>query len=219
MKRVIAILTLVCFIFPLTLQAQRRNTPGTKVTGPTYITSPVFLQGVGSIKIGEKKFKNHISIAGVTQFVGYQFSPYVAAGIGAGFEYWTNCKNAFTPIYADLRINLGDAPMAPQWYLNVGFANRWYIDSKPYISDKQGNSTTYLIHGDRSGIMVETGLGIKAKVSKDVAILISGDVKFQESSVKYYEGDEQLTNMKALLVNTSEHNWYVFAGIRAGIIF
>ena len=219
MKRFTVILALVCFLLPLTLQAQFKKVPGTKVSGPTYITSPVFLQGVGSVKIDERKFKNHISIAGISQFVGYQFSPYFAAGIGAGFEYWTNCKNAFTPIYADLRVNFADAPMTPQWYLNVGFANRWYVDSNPYISDKQGNSNTYVLHGDRSGIMVETGLGMKAKVSKEVAIVISGDVKFQESSVKYYEGDEALTNMKALLVNTSEHNWYVFAGIRAGIIF
>ncbi len=220
MKRCgIPVLFLIVLILPLTSKAQQRNIPRTKVTGPTYITSPVFLQGVGSIQIDERKFKSHISIAGISQFIGYQFSPYVAAGIGAGFEYWTNCNNAFTPIYADLRVNLSDELLAPHWYLNVGFANRWYIDSKPYISDKQGNSTTYLIHGDRSGIMVETGLGVKAKVSQEVSIVISGAFKLQESSVKYYEGDEALTNMKALLVNTSKHNWYMFAGIRAGIIF
>ncbi len=201
------------------VQAQRNNTPRTKTWGPTFITSPVFLHGFGDIHIGNRDFTNKISIAGVSQFVGYQFSPIVIVGLGAGFEYWTNCRNAFVPIYADLRINMGKGPLAPQWYLNVGFANRWYFNSTPYVSDKQGNSSTYLIHGDRSGIMAETGLGIKAQISDNAAIILSGVVKFQETSVKYYAGEEELTNMKPLLVNTSEHNWYTFAGIRAGIVF
>lgn len=183
------------------------------------------MQGFGNIHITNKEsgfardFKNNLSIAGVSQVVGYQFSPAIIAGIGVGFEYWTSCRNAFVPIYADLRVNIGTSPIAPQWYLNVGYANRWYIDSKPYISDKLGNSKTYLIHGDRSGIMAETGIGVKAQVSKNVAIVLAGSFKMQESSVKFYEGDEELTNMKPLLVNTSEHNWYTFAGIKASIIF
>ena len=226
-RRLVSLLLWAVFalaISPFTLQAQR-TPPDTKYWGPTFITSPVFMQGFGNIHITNEEtgivrdFKNHISIAGISQFVGYQFNPYIIAGIGAGFEYWTNCKNAFVPIYADLRVNIGTAPIAPQWYINVGYANRWYIDSKPYISDKQGNSKTYIIHGDRSGLMAESGIGIKAQVSKDVAIVLSGSFKIQESSIRFYRGDEELTNMKPLLVNTSEHNWYTFAGIKAGIIF
>lgn len=220
--------SLLAFIalFPTISSVQAQRTPpSVKNWGPTFITSPVFMQGFGNIHITNKEsgfardFKNNLSIAGVSQVVGYQFSPAIIAGIGVGFEYWTSCRNAFVPIYADLRVNIGTSPIAPQWYLNVGYANRWYIDSKPYISDKLGNSKTYLIHGDRSGIMAETGIGVKAQVSKNVAIVLAGSFKMQESSVKFYEGDEELTNMKPLLVNTSEHNWYTFAGIKASIIF
>ena len=225
-KQVLVLLVAVAALFfiPSSIQAQR-TPPNTKYWGPTFITSPVFLQGIGNIHITNEEsgvvrdFKNSISIAGISQFIGYQFNPYIIAGIGAGFEYWSSCKNAFVPIYADLRVNIGTSPIAPQWYINLGYANRWYMDSKPYISDKQGNSQTYIIHGDKSGLMAETGIGVKAQVSKDVNIVLSGVFKIQESSIKFYRGDEELTNMKPLFVNTSEHNWYKFVGIKAGIIF
>ncbi|MBO4282214.1 MAG: hypothetical protein J5873_03365 [Bacteroidales bacterium] len=221
----VSLLAAFAFFFRITPTQAQRIPPTTKNWGPTFITNPVFLQGFGNIHITNKEsgiardFKNSISVAGVSQTVGYQFSPAIIAGVGVGFEYWTSCRNAFVPIYADLRVNIGDAPIAPQWYLNVGYANRWYIDSKPYVSDKLGNSKTYVIHGDKSGLMAETGIGVKAQVSQEVAIVLSGIFKMQESSVKFYEGDEELTNMKPLLVNTSEHNWYTFAGIKASIIF
>ncbi len=195
--------------------------------GPMFITNVSFQQGISrfpyNVVPGEegliKNFKKaNISLIGVSQFMGFQFSPYFALGLGIGFEYWT-VKNAFTPIYADLRFNMTKGKIAPHAYVNLGYAVRWYIDSKPYKAST-GNSNEYIIQGATSGIMGELGLGVKASVGYSSSVVIAVCAKVQESAMRYYDGNtEPSQSMKPLLVNTNSNGLYLFLGLKIGFVF
>ncbi|MDR2410075.1 MAG: hypothetical protein LBE13_18470 [Bacteroidales bacterium] len=217
---------LVLFTLIPSVSAQRNRTMQTR--GPMFITSFSFQQGISRVPYnviaGEegqiKNFKkiNNISLINVSQFMGFQLSPYFAVGLGVGFEYWT-VKNAFVPIYADLRFNMIKGRVTPHVYLNIGYANRWQIDSKPY-KVTTGNSNEYVIQGATSGIMSELGIGVKASVGYSSAIVITVSAKMQESAFRYYSGYAPLSqSMKPLLVNTNSNGMYLFFGIKAGFIF
>ena len=196
--------------------------------GPMFITSVSFSQGIQrfpyNVAQGEEiELQNNIKkisipVASVSQFAGYQFSPYFALGLGLNFEYWTT-KNAFVPIYADLRFNMLKGKIAPHAYLHLGYSNRWHIDSKPY-KVSTGNSNDYIIHGSTSGIMGEIGIGIKASMGFSKAVVITASAKVQESALRYYSSDSDPTqSMKPLLVDKNANGLYLFMGIRAGFIF
>ncbi|MDR1181592.1 MAG: hypothetical protein LBL13_06410 [Bacteroidales bacterium] len=217
---------LILLIAIPSVSAQQRKTMQTR--GPLFITSASFYQGISrlpyNIVSGEegqiKNYKktNNISVICVSQFMGFQLSPYFALGMGVGFEYWT-VKNAFVPIYADLRFNMTKGKIAPHAYLNLGYANRWLIDAKPY-KISTGNSNEYVIHGAASGIMGELGLGVKASVGYSSSIVISISAKVQESAFRYYDSNTPLSqSMKPLLVNTNSNGMYLFLGIKTGFIF
>ena len=191
-----------------------------------FITSASFFQGLSRFPYNivpeeEGQIKNskkaNISIINVSQFMGFQFSPHFALGLGLGFEYWT-VKNAFVPIYADLRFNLTKGKIAPHLYLNMGYAVRWYIDSKPYTATT-GNSNEYIIHGHTSGVFGELGFGVKASVGYSSAIVITASGKVQESAMRYYEGPALSQGMKPLIVNTNSSGLYLFFGIKVGFVF
>ena len=195
--------------------------------GPMFITSLSFHQGITRIpydvKPGEEGFtqnykKISISLIDVSQFLGFQFSPYFALGVGIGFEYWT-VKNAFVPVYADLRFNMTNRKIAPHAYINLGYGNRWYIDSKPYKATT-GNSNDYVIHGATSGVMGEVGIGVKASVGYSTAIVITASGKIQDSALRYYGGAAPPSqSMKPLLVDSYSNSMYVFVGLKVGVVF
>jgi hypothetical protein len=218
-------LLILLLVIP-SVSAQQRKTMQTR--GPMFITNVSFLQGISrlpyNMKQGEegqiKNYKktNNISLINVSQFMGFQLSPYFALGLGVGFEYWT-VKNAFVPIYADLRFNMINGRIAPHAYLNLGYSNRWHIDSKPY-KVSTGNSNEYIIHGATSGIMGELGMGIKASIGHSSAIIITLSAKVQESAFRYYSGyNTPSQSMKPLLVNTNSNGMYLFLGIKTGFVF
>ena len=197
--------------------------------GPMFITSVSFFQGIQrfpyNVIPGEEELlhnsirKNvNIPVISVSQFAGYQFSPYFALGLGLNFEYWT-VKNAFVPIYADFRFNMLKGKIAPHAYLHLGYSNRWHIDSKPYKVSK-GNTNDYIIHGATSGVMGEIGLGIKASVGFSKAVVITASAKVQETALRYYSGNtDPSQSMKPLLVNANANGLYLFIGVKAGFVF
>ncbi|MDR1793715.1 MAG: hypothetical protein LBR36_09835 [Bacteroidales bacterium] len=198
--------------------------PQVREQGPLFITSVAFAHGVHrfpyNVVPGEEyEIKNtttaNIPVISVSQFMGFQFSPYIALGIGLNFEYWT-VKNAFVPIYLDVRGSLMKTNFAPHWYVNLGFANHWNITSIPY--KLKGNSSDYVIQGSTSGFMGELGFGFKASVSRNAALVITAFAKVQETSLRYYDGTPP-QRIKSLLVNTNANGMYMFAGLKAGIMF
>lgn len=197
-----------------------------KTRGPMYITSVSFFQGLtripynmepGTENAVHNGKKVNFSDLGVSQFLGFQFNPNLALGMGVGFEYWTT-KNGFVPIYVDFRVNMIDRRLAPHWYINVGYAAHWAIDSRPY-QVSTGTGKMYGIHGYTSGLMGETGIGIKASVSWASSILITVAGKVQESSLRYYAGPELSQGLKPLLVYTNSHGLYISLGLKASLVF
>ena len=191
-----------------------------------YITSISFLQGMTRIPYNiepgmENAIQNgkkvNFSDLMVSQFLGFQFNPYLALGAGINFEYWTT-NTGFVPLYVDFRVNMTDKKVAPHWYINAGYAVRWNIDSKPK-NVKTGNGSMYGLHGHTSGWTGETGIGIKASVNWASALLITLSAKAQESSFGYYIGPELTQGTKPLLVNTPSHGVYIFMGLKASIVF
>ena len=193
---------------------------GRKTSGPAFITSPSFINGIHHVTFNENKVPcNSISVVGLSQFLGYQFSPNFMLGLGVGFDYWIKPKNAFVPIYLDLRFNVIDYDISPHWYLNVGYASQWSVDSKTSKA-YGGNTDKYILHGAKPGLMFESGLGIKANASASTSIIITFTAKVQESAVKYFDFETTSGGGQArYFANTYEKNWYIFIGAKAGILF
>jgi len=224
-------LTLISSIFVMVvLVAQVSSAQSLKVLktrGPMFITSASFFQSLArlpyNIAPGTEYAiyngkKANISNVAVSQFFGFQFNPYLALGAGVGFEFWTNNKSGFVPLYVDFRVNMTDERISPHWYLNAGYAPRWHIDNRPYNAST-GTGKMYLIHGYTSGWMGETGIGLKANVSRTSAILVTVSGKVQESSLRYHSGVEPTQGLKPLLVNTNSHGVYLSVGMKASFVF
>lgn len=209
----ILILTLMFSLFTVDVKAQTNF--GRKESGPAFITSPSFLNGVNKISFNGQTKINNIPIIGISQFFGYQFSHYFMLGLGVEFDYWTKPRNIFVPIYLDLRVNMTAGDYAPHWYLNLGYGSQWNVDSKTTSAcDK------FILEGVKSGIMVESGLGIKANIGYSNALILTFTAKAQETAVKYRdpETNEGGTQEK-YFANAYAPNWYIFLGVKAGIIF
>ena len=187
--------------------------------GPVFITSPSFMNGIYKVTCNGKDIQNKIPVVGISQFMGYQFSHYFMMGLGVEFDYWTKPKNAFVPIYLDLRFNMLNNDFSPHWYLNLGYASHWSVDSKTY-SAYGINSITYVLHGAKPGIMIESGIGVKANASYSNSIILTFTDKVQESAIKYWDPETSSGGtQEKYFANTYENNWYLFLGVKAGIVF
>ena len=225
-KYIVCSLIILCLFTIVPFSSAQKQFKTIQDKGPMFITSASFLQGLSrfpyNVIPGEedhiKNFKKaNISLINVSQFMGFQFNPYFALGLGIGFDYWT-VNNAFVPVYADLRFNLTKGKIAPYLYLNLGYANRWHIDAKPYKAST-GNSNKYVIHGHTSGMLGELGLGMKASVGYSSAIVVTVSGRVQESSLRYYDGPLLSQSMSPLLVNTNSAGLYLFLGVKVGVVF
>ena len=224
---VILIASILGLISTFNTAAYAQDLKHIKEQGPLFITSVSFYHGFARIPYTPKEGENEKSteiltqglpVVNISQFMGYQFNPYVCLGVGVSFDYWT-IKNAFLPVYVDFRVNMAKNRFAPQWYINLGYASRWHIDSKPYKIGT-GNTTEYIIHGAKSGWMAETGFGLKVNVNYSTALIISAFAHFQESSLRYYAGSTKPSqNIRPLLVNADQSSLYISLGIKAGIAF
>jgi hypothetical protein len=213
---------LVLLFFVATPFSSAQSVKKLQSSGPMFITSLSFHQGITRIPTGDedrmKGYKKaNISLINASQFLGFQFSPYFALGLGLGFEYWT-VKNAFVPVFADLRFNMTDGKIAPHAYINLGYGNRWHMDSRPYKATT-GNTNEYIIHGVTSGVMGEIGLGIKASVGYSTALVITASCKVQDSALSYYEGTDLSQSMKPMIINKKSNSMYLFAGLKIGVVF
>lgn len=227
MKRIFISIGSILLMVVLTVQiSHAQSLKVLKTRGPMYITSLAFFQGVRRIPYNIEPGTEHEKYNGknanfsnitVSQFLGFQFNPYLALGAGVSFEYWTT-KSGFIPLYVDFRVNITDRKLAPHWYINAGFAPRWYVDSRPY-KIATGTGSLYGIHGYTSGWIGETGFGLKASVNWASAILITIAGRIQESSLRYYTGPEPPQGVKPLLVNTNSHSLYISVGMKASIVF
>jgi hypothetical protein len=191
-----------------------------------FITSAAFFQSMTRLPLNIQPGEEHAdfngtkvssSILEISQFFGFQFNPYLALGVGVNFEYWT-VKTAFLPLYVDLRGNMTADKIAPHWYVNLGYAPRWSVDSRPYMV-KTGQGSIYGIHGYTGGWMSEAGIGVKANISKSSAFVLTVSAKVQESTFRYYTGPVLMQGVKPLIVNTNSHCLYISAGIKAGVVF
>ena len=87
---------------------------------------------------------------------GYQFNPYIFAGIGAGFNYFTDSKAIGVPIYADGRLT---------------FINNYIT---PFLDVKIGYSVV-----DVEGFFLSPSLGCRFGVGNDTALLLSFGYEMQ----------------------------------------
>jgi len=198
-----------------------------KTQGPMYITSAAFFQSVvrlpDDVNAGEENLdyngkKVNFSSIAISQFFGYQFNEYLALGAGISVDYWTT-KSGFIPLYVDFRVNMTDKKIAPHWYINAGYAPRFYVTGVPDKIATGTGAKMYGIHGYTSGWLGETGFGIKASISNSASLLVSISGKAQASALAYYSGVEPPLLLKPLIVNTNSHSVYIFVGLKAGIAF
>jgi len=224
-------LTLIVSVFVIVVLAapisSAQSVKTLKTRGPMFITSAAFFQSLTRLPYNVEPGaeyaiyngkKANISNFAISQFFGFQFNPYLALGAGVGFELWTNNKSGFVPLYVDLRVNIIEGKIAPHWYMNAGYAPRWHIDNRPY-NTSTGTGKMYLIHGYTSGWMGETGIGLKASISRTSAILVTVSGKVQESSLRYHSGVDPTPGLKPLLVNTNSHGMYISIGMKASFVF
>jgi hypothetical protein len=223
-------LTLIVSIFVMVVLAAEVSSAQSikvlKTRGQMFITSASFFQSLtrrpynvlpGTENAIYNGKKANFSDVAISQFLGFQFNPYLALGAGISFEYWTN-KSGFVPLYVDFRVNITEGKIAPHCYLNAGYAPRWSVDNHPY-NISTGTGKMYAIHGYTSGWIGEIGIGIKASVSRASAVLITVSGKVQESSLRYHPLPEPTQGIKPLLVNTDSHSLYFFVGVKAGFVF
>ena len=227
MKQILTSIGSVLLGVVLTTQISfAQTTKVLRTRGPMFITSASFFQSVtrlphniepGAENAVQNGKKVNFSNVGVSQFFGFQFNPYLALGLGVNFEYWTS-KTGFVPLYVDFRVNITDGKIAPHCYLNAGYATSWHIDSRP-TNVQTGTGPMYGIHGYTSGLMGETGFGVKASLNRASALLVTVSGKVQESALRYYAGPELSQGVKPLVVNTNSYGLYIFVGLKASIVF
>lgn len=107
---------------------------------------------------------------GIQTVNGYMFNHYIIAGIGLAFN--TNSDLAFVPLFAELRINLSNAPLA-------GFV---FIDGGYSFTAKE----VYNLNNDRKyfgGTYFSPGLGIKLNVAKSKALTFSLGYRSQQARI------------------------------------
>ena len=161
MKR--TFILLIAALFLLNGYAQRRETPDRKFI---YMTSVGYATGLGEIHLmnddGEelKTVQNRNFNISVNQLLGYQFNPYFQMGIGAGFDFWRH--TAFIPIYLNFTVNFTDTKIEPLFYLNAGYAFKWYVSSVPEKMDR-------VVHGTKTGPMGEAGIGMRINLYESLS--------------------------------------------------
>lgn len=213
-KYILLLIALVYCLSSNITYAQKYEHPLTKMESRfVYMTSVSILSGVGELKFGNSKLPNNKNfIFGLHQLLAYQFNPYVITGLGAGVDLWK--KTAFIPIYAHLGVNFLDRPFSPHWYVNAGYAFKWYVSSEP-------ERLTRVIHGASTGLQAESGLGVNIRMKDKLSFLILVHYKLQHSEIKYTpKNDPTVVNTNPKLYTThSQKMFYHFVGLKVGILY
>ena len=200
---ILLIVALIC----LNSYAQRRKTPDRKFI---YMTSVGYATGLGQIELENQTVQNRNFDISVNQLLGYQFNPYFQMGLGAGFDFWRH--TAFIPIYLNLTVNFTDTKIEPMFYINAGYAFKWYVSSVPEKAD-------HVVHGTKTGPMGEGGLGMRINLNEKLSLVLAACYKFQHTDIRYTILQPNEPDFSAYSTNARKDVFYHFAGVRLGIQF
>lgn len=212
MKKIAAYLMALSMVF-VAIQADAQTMMNTKHYRShfVYMTTAGFNSGVGTLHFGTRKLQNKIPMFSVNQLVAYQFNPYVSLGIELGLDVWK--RTAFIPLTANLTVEFLDRVATPLWYMNAGYAFKWYVSSQP-------EKMTYVIHGAKPGIHLNTGLGAKIQIKDQLHLFISADYKVQHTTIQYsVTAPNQVHDYSAITTNRTEKKFYHYIGVRIGFMY
>lgn len=119
---------------------------------------------------------------GIQTINGYQFSPYVSAGLGLGFNVYSGL--GLMPIFAAVRVNFMKSRLTPFAAIDAGYSySRKEIMGGSLASDNKG------------GVMVSPAVGVKFFVIPKMALNLSLGFRYQEiqTSDDYYDPQYQYT--------------------------
>ncbi|WP_443938245.1 hypothetical protein [Pedobacter sp. MW01-1-1] len=115
--------------------------------------------GVGTYKMDRLK---------VNIINGYQFSPYLYAGIGTGIRQYFDAKATLIPVFADFRAKIIDKDIAPYIAMGIGYS----FNTK----DSFGNG----------GFLINPTVGASFKVSKRNSLNLAAGYDLQKLKVYNY---------------------------------
>ena len=211
MKKLAGFLLAVCFLWPLMkLDAQSMLNTKHYRSHFAYMTTIGYNSGVGTLHFGNRKLANKIPVFNVNQLVAYQFNPYVSLGVELGLDIWK--RTAFIPLTANLTVEFIDKVATPLWYMNAGYAFKWYVSSQP-------EKMTYVIHGAKPGLHLNTGLGAKVQIKERLHLFIAADYKVQHTTIQYSEYRLDEHDYSAITTNRTEKKFYHFVGLRIGFMY
>ena len=205
MKKIL--LSILCIAL-VAFSAQAQSAYHKQERGFVYMTSVGYATGVGKIVLEPKTIQNKNFNISVNQFLGYQFNNYFFMGLTAGFDFWRH--TAFIPICLSLNVNMMETRIAPIFYLNGGYAFKWYVSSKPEVMDR-------VVHGTCSGPTGETGLGVRIRIRDHVIMQIAACYKNQYTDIRYTIPVDGEPDNSAYTTNSVKKQLYHFAGVRLSI--
>ena len=203
MKKVLVFL--IAVLFCVSSYAQRRESPNGKFI---YMTSVGYATGLGQIELETKTVQNRNFDISLDQQLGYQFNPYFQMSLGAGFDFWRH--TAFIPIYLNLTVNFTDTKIEPLFYLNAGYAFKWYVSSVPEKMDR-------VVHGTKTGPMGETGIGMRINLNDKLSLVLAACYKVQYTDIRYTVLHPGEQDFSAYSTNARKDVLYHFAGVRLGL--
>ena len=203
MKR--TLILLIAALFCVSSYAQRRESPDAKFI---YMTSVGYATGLGQIELETKTVQNRNFAITLDQQLGYQFNPYFQMSLGAGFDFWRH--TAFIPIYLNLTVNFTDTKIEPLFYLNAGYAFKWYVSSVPEKMDR-------VVHGTKMGPMGETGIGMRINLTDKLSLVLAACYKVQYTDIRYTVLQPGEQDFSAYSTNARKDVLYHFAGVRLGL--
>lgn len=174
-----------------------------------FATSIGFSSGISNLKYDSHTIENNNNLFKIQQLLAYQFNNYVTFGLSGGIDIWR--KTAFIPLQLSLQVNFMDRKLVPYFFLNTGYAFKWYESQRP-------DPTNRIIYGSTAGLHGETGLGLRINMNERIAFLIAANYTVQRSSLKYSVAgtDESFT---ALYTNNQTNLLYHFVGLKLGILY
>lgn len=176
----------------------------------TYMTTVGINSGVGTLHFAGRNLQNKIPVFSVNQLVAYQFNPYVSLGVELGLNVWK--RTAFIPLTGNLMVEFLDRKATPLWYMNAGYAFKWYVSSKP-------ETMTRVIHGAKPGLHLNTGLGAKVQIKEKLHLFIAADYKVQHTTLQYSVYGPTEKDYSAITTNRTEKKFYHFIGLRIGFVY
>lgn len=208
-RNLISALCILAFTFALT-EAEAQKAMRKQQHKFVYMTSMGYSFAFGDLELEDKTVANRNPSTQVNQLLGYQFGDNFYMGLGVGMDFWRH--TAFVPVYWNLSVNVLRRKVSPMLYLNAGYGFKWYISSQPEIM-------TRVIHGTKTGPMVEAGLGVRVRFNERLSLNIAGAYKFQHSAIRYSVVEAGAPDYSQYYGNRIKNVFYHFAGIRIGIMY